>query len=317
MHVGYVVWTTYTEMLPRRIFLRNDEDIHEEEIPQPPPVQDASARVLVGMARFFEQHVEIGARVGPEAAYEQFTRMNPEDFHGTTDQFVAEGWIRSLEVIFRYMEMADADRVRCIIYLLKGNASLWWEGAERGVNIATLTWEEFKRVFYDKYFTSDVCSRLKRELMSLRQGDWSVAEFVQKFDRGCHFGPLIVNDAAEKLRHFLDGLSLTIQHDSQQSLKDIDWEMQRKRNRAQQASQQVKKPYAGPPKQLEPPKPQGQPPRGNVSKADEKPLFKECRPHFGKCMCGTYKCFKCGDLGHKGFPKVSANHCWKGLRDAS
>ncbi|XP_073024338.1 uncharacterized protein [Primulina eburnea] len=137
--------------------------------------------------------------VRPETAYERFRKMKPEDFHGTTDPFVVEGCIRSLEVIFRYMDMMDDDRVRCTIYLLKGDSSLWWEGVERGVNIATLTWEEFKRVFYDKYFTSDVRSRLKREFMSLRQGDWSVVEFVPKFDRGYYFVPLIANDVAEKL----------------------------------------------------------------------------------------------------------------------
>ncbi|XP_073275425.1 uncharacterized protein [Primulina huaijiensis] len=292
-------------MPPRRILRRTDEvrqegtdEVRQEgNIPRPPPVQDASARVLAGMARFFEQHVGDGARVRPEAVYERFRRMHPDEFHGTTDPFFAERWIRSSEVIFRYMDMADADRVRCTINLLKGAASLWWEGAERGVNMATLTWEEFKRVFYDKYFTSDVRSRLKREFMSLRQGD-------------C--------DAAEKLRHFLDGLRPTIRRDvmlgdptdyttavsravrAEQSLKDIDWEMQRKRNRTQQANQSNKKPITGPPKQPEPLKPQGQPPRGNVPKADDKPLCKECnRPHSSKCLWGTYKCLKCGDSGHK------------------
>ncbi|KAG6523882.1 hypothetical protein ZIOFF_013769 [Zingiber officinale] len=55
--------------------------------------------------------------------------------------------------------------------------------------------------------------RLKRKFISLRQGDLSVAEFVKKFDRGCHFVPLITNDAIEKLRHFLDGLRPIIRRD--------------------------------------------------------------------------------------------------------
>ncbi|XP_073030669.1 uncharacterized protein [Primulina eburnea] len=202
------------------------------------------------MARLLEQYVGNGSRGRPVAIYEQFRRMNAEDFRGTTDPFVHEGWIRSLEVIFRYMDMADTDRVSCTIYLLKGDASLWWEGAEQGVNLATLTWEEFKRVFYDKYFTYDVRSSLKREFTSLRQGHLYVAEFVQKFDSSCHFVPLIANDTAEKLRHFFDGLRPTIRRDvmlidpgdyttvvakdfrAEQSLKDIDWEMKRKRKRA-------------------------------------------------------------------------------------
>ncbi|XP_075483760.1 uncharacterized protein LOC142523911 [Primulina tabacum] len=218
----------------------------------------------------------------PEPVYERFRRMHPDEFHGTTDPFVAEGWIRSLEVIFRYMDMADADRVRCTIYLLKGDAFLWWEGAERGVNMATLTWEGFKRVFYDKYFTSDVRSRLKREFMSLHG-----------------LRPTIRRDVV--LVHPADYTTAVARaFRAEQSLNDIDWEMQRKRNRAQQANQSNKKPYSGPPKQPEPPKPQGQPPKGNVPKADDKPLCKECnRPHSSKCMWGTFKCFKCGELGHK------------------
>ncbi|XP_075473895.1 uncharacterized protein LOC142504941 [Primulina tabacum] len=144
---------------------------------------------------------------------ERFRRMDHEDFSGTTNPFVAEGWIRSLEVIFMYMDMVDADQVRCTIYFLKGDTFLWWEGAERGVNLTTLTWEGFKRVFYDKYFTTDARSRLMREFMSLHQGDSSAAEFVQKFDSGCNFVPLIANDVAEKLRHFLDDLRPTIHRD--------------------------------------------------------------------------------------------------------
>lgn len=49
--------------------------------------------------------------------------------------------------------------------------------------------------------------------MSLRQGDLSVEEYIQKFDKGCYFVPLISNDAAEKLRNFTDGLRPTIRRE--------------------------------------------------------------------------------------------------------
>ncbi|XP_073307131.1 uncharacterized protein [Primulina huaijiensis] len=276
------------------------------------------------MARLPEQHVGNTARVRPEDVYERFRRINPKEFSGTTDPFVAERWIRSLKVIFRYMDMADANRVLCTIYLLKDDASLWRDGAERGVNLTTLAWKGFKRVFIEKYFTVNVCSRLKREFISLLQGDSSVFEFVKKFDRGCHFEPLIANDAAEKLRHFLDGLRLTVHQDvllrdltsyndaitrafrAKQSLKDIEWDMQKKRPHPQQQLQQRKKPFTGPPKHPGQQKPQRQPPREAVPKIDEKPFSKECyRHHFGKCMWSAYKCFRCGRSEHKAadFPK--------------
>ncbi|XP_042404867.1 uncharacterized protein LOC121995105 [Zingiber officinale] len=146
------------------------------------------------------------------------------------------------------------------------------------------------------YFTTNVRSRLKREFMSLWQGDLPVAEFVKKFDRECHFVPFIANDTIEKLRYFLDGLRPTIRREvlladiteyndvvtrayrAEQSLKDIEWEGRLK--------------------------PQGntkqQPQGAATSKTEEKPLCKECnRQHYGQCLWGAYKCFKCGGDGHK------------------
>ncbi|KZV55224.1 hypothetical protein F511_26484 [Dorcoceras hygrometricum] len=65
----------------------------------------------------------------------------------------------------------------------------------------------FKKLFYDKYFTPDEQEKLKQEFRNLRQGDMIVDEYIKKFERGCHFSPLIANDTTEKLQHFLDGLS--------------------------------------------------------------------------------------------------------------
>ncbi|XP_073277702.1 uncharacterized protein [Primulina huaijiensis] len=151
--------------------------------------------------------------------------------------------------------MRDGDRVRCATYMLRDYAYLWWEGAAHGVNLATLTWNQFKDIFYNKYFPADVRGRLTQEFMSLQQGDLSVAEFIRRFDRDCHFVPLIPRDATEKLRHFMDGLRPTIHWDvmlmrlatydattacafqAEQALRDIDVEMQRKRHQTQQSSQ--------------------------------------------------------------------------------
>ncbi|KAG6478156.1 uncharacterized protein LOC122019017 [Zingiber officinale] len=139
--------------------------------------------------------------------------MGPKDFSGTIDPMVAENWIKSIEVIFRFMALEDADMVRCATYLLKDDALLWWEGASLSVDLNTLSWEGFKEVFYSKYFTEDIRSKLTREFMTLRQGDRSVAEFVREFDRGCHFVPLIANNPKEKLRHFIDGLRPILRRD--------------------------------------------------------------------------------------------------------
>lgn len=92
---------------------------------------------------------------------------------------------------------------------------LIYGGKERkGVSIYTPLLGLSSRIyFYEKYFTADVRGRLKKEFLCLCQGDMSVAEYFRNFDRGCHFVPLISNDATEKLRHFTDGRRPTIRRD--------------------------------------------------------------------------------------------------------
>ncbi|XP_073122026.1 uncharacterized protein [Henckelia pumila] len=145
--------------------------------PPPPPPQDQ----LIALER----------------ASANMMKKRPKEFTGNTDPLVAEGWICSLESIFAYMGFTDADK----------------ESAVRGVNLETLTREDFRRTFYAKYFIDDVRSQMFRDFMSLRQEDKSVVEYIRQFERGCHFVPLIAGDEREKLRQFVDGLRADIKHD--------------------------------------------------------------------------------------------------------
>ncbi|KAG6487509.1 hypothetical protein ZIOFF_056096 [Zingiber officinale] len=134
----------------------------------------------------------------------------------------------------------------------------------------TLTWEEFKKIFYDKYFTPDVQARPKREFRNLRQRDMSVAEYVKKFDRSCHFFPLIVDNPVEKLQYFLDSLSPAIRRDGK-----------------------AKPFFSGKPQGQQAPKPAMQ---------LEKPTCQTFgHQHVGKCLLGVGACYKCNQPGHLSF----------------
>ncbi|XP_073045589.1 uncharacterized protein [Primulina eburnea] len=312
----------------------------------PPPLADAATRALERMARLFEQQIQkqqlqqqqhLQQPPRPQHdIYDQFWRLGPKEFSGTTDPFAAESWIRSLEVHFRYLDMGDADRVRCTTYLFRYDASLWWEGSEHSVDLATFTWTRFKEIFYKKYFTADARGRLMREFMTLRQGDSTVADFVKKFDRCCHFVPLIAGDPA--MKHFMDGLrpilrnnvmmmrpldyatTTTYAFQSEQSLKDIDFENQRKMHHFQNNNQPNKNPFMGPPRPQGPQKPQGpvkkpappKPQNSGASNPTERQPCKKCnRLYLGKCECGSFKCFYCKEAGHK------ANDCPKRKADTT
>ncbi|XP_073121845.1 uncharacterized protein [Henckelia pumila] len=252
-----------------------------------------------------------GVGIRSDGVQERFRSNGPKEFAGSTDPLEAEEWVKSLEDIFVYMQLADENRVRCAVFMLRGDARLWWEGAKLNVNLTTLKWEGFKQVFFEKYFTTDVRSRLTKEFLNLKQGGMLVAEYIKKFERGCYFVPLIETIAIENLRHFMDGLKPTIKRDvimaeptdykvavnkalkAELSWKEIEEESQGKRQPFQHQDQPgpAKKRNVGP-YQF-----QGQ--RQTAPKTAEKPFCPNCQKnHFGQCMKGQNVCFKYGVVGH-------------------
>ncbi|KZV57506.1 hypothetical protein F511_12316 [Dorcoceras hygrometricum] len=85
---------------------------------------------------------------------EKFRRQKPKEFTGTTDPLTAESWIKSMEVIFDYLQTPDLDRPRCDDLV---------EGAKLSVDLLNLTWAEFKQVFFEQYFPVGKRSELKRD----------------------------------------------------------------------------------------------------------------------------------------------------------
>nr|KYP59258.1 hypothetical protein KK1_014690 [Cajanus cajan] len=93
-------------------------------------------------------------------------------------------WITEIEKIFNVMECPLAQKVRLATYMLTADAHFWWEGAlqrmiDGGVH---LNWDNFKRVFLEKYFPDDVRSQKQVEFLELKQGNDTVAEYASKFD---------------------------------------------------------------------------------------------------------------------------------------
>ncbi|XP_075499216.1 uncharacterized protein LOC142537596 [Primulina tabacum] len=213
------------------------------------------------MNRFFAQFAgnDVAARQArPEAVYERFRRMKPKEFSGTTDPMIAEGWIKSIEVIFAFMMMEDADKVRCATFLFSGDARLWWESASVALDLATLNWEGFKEILFSKYFTEDVHSRLTRKFMQdLRD---------------------IEND-----RHGKRPFQAT---QSQQQ--------HRKTFQVPRGQQQNKRQFLGTSKG---PGPQQQR-TNNQQPYDIPQCPNCKRRHTGECRWGSGKCYRCGSTNH-------------------
>ncbi|XP_073133784.1 uncharacterized protein [Henckelia pumila] len=262
--------------------------------------------------------------------FKQFKDLGPQEFRGGADPLVAEEWVQSVETIFDYMQLTDANRVRCAIFMFRDDARVWWQGARSAVDMTTLTWNGFKDVFYGKYFTISTRTRLAREFLELRQGSMSIAEYVKKFERGRYFVPMISGNALEELKHFTKGLNATIRRDvrlsgaqtyraavdeamlSEKYGNDIIKESQAKRasyqGREQQGSSQ-KRSYQAPAQRIpqqqqrqnpNQARPQGQnQPNANTPRPANAAICQKCgKSHSGQCMLGTNTCFLCKKPGH-------------------
>ncbi|XP_075515503.1 uncharacterized protein LOC142550152 [Primulina tabacum] len=148
-----------------------------------------------------------------EGAYDRFRRMNPPDFIGGPDPLVSLEWIKSLEAIFDYLKLTDHEKVSCAMFMLAKAAHIWWEATKVTVNVQELKWNEFKDLFYAKYFSSEVKAKKVKEFLELRQDALSVTEYTLKFEEGCVFVPFIAENDKDKGEHFLSGLKPEIRRD--------------------------------------------------------------------------------------------------------
>ncbi|XP_073121220.1 uncharacterized protein [Henckelia pumila] len=262
--------------------------------------------------------------------FKQFKDLGPQEFKGGVDPLVAEEWVQLVENIFDYMQLTDTDRVRCAIFMFHEDARVWWQGARSALNMTTLTWNGFKDVFYEIYFTISTRTRLAKKFLELRQGSMSIAEYVKKFERWRYFVPMISGNAAEELKHFIEGLNATIRRDarlsgaqtyraavdeamlSEKDGNDIIKESQAKRvsyqGREQQGPSQ-KSSYHAPaqrrPQQQQCQNPNQARPQGqnqlnaNAPRPANAPICQKCeKSHSAQCMLGTNTCFLCKKPGH-------------------
>ncbi|XP_060963693.1 uncharacterized protein LOC133033109 [Cannabis sativa] len=81
------------------------------------------------------------------------------------------------------------DRVKCASYMLRKDARIWWEVVEQTKDVDAMNWDDFKRVFNEKYYNSTVLAAKVDEFTGLVQGSLTVTEYAQKFDRLAKFAP--------------------------------------------------------------------------------------------------------------------------------
>ncbi|XP_077232116.1 uncharacterized protein LOC143866802 [Tasmannia lanceolata] len=254
------------------------------------------------------------------AILEQFIRQHPAAFSGTTDPLEAERWIHSIEKIFSVIDCTSQQRVRLATYRLDGDADQWWNlvrNTKTEEEMNAMCWNEFKRIFLEKYFPQPLKAQLVGEFISLKQEEGeTVSQYEAKFTRLARYATHLVTDVQSKVDKFQYGLKPSVRR----ALAALDFQSYEAVVRCALKVeiehldfQQSKNKLTGV-KRTNESQPGGSgTKRPNVKEAGDQQHCSKCgKRHGGVCYAGTRKCFQCRMEGHvakdcKTVPKQEQN----------
>ena len=70
--------------------------------------------------------------------------------------------------------------------------------------LGDMSWDEFKRAFFDKFYPRSFCDAKRSEFLKLTQGSMTVAEFEKKYIS--KYDTNMIEDEVERCKWFEDGL---------------------------------------------------------------------------------------------------------------
>ena len=96
-------------------------------------------------------------------------KQSAKAFVGTTNPTIAEEWLRGTQRILNRFDCTSKKKVSYASSLFKQDAFDWWETISGSRNVPmTLTWDEFLRVFTEKYTPTVYQNRKKIKFLELK-----------------------------------------------------------------------------------------------------------------------------------------------------
>jgi hypothetical protein len=110
-------------------------------------------------------------------------------FSHAVDPLDADDWLKVIGKKLDITQCNDREKVLYASGRLEGAASDWWDALTAAhANADAITWQEFQVNFHAHHIPSGVM-RLKKEFLSLTQGNMSVSEYRDRFTQVSHYAP--------------------------------------------------------------------------------------------------------------------------------
>ncbi|GJS14688.1 zinc finger, CCHC-type, retrotransposon gag domain protein [Tanacetum coccineum] len=143
---------------------------------------------------------------------ERFRKEKPQTFSSAATLVEAENWIAHIEKIFEVLGCDDRFKARLATYKLEGDAHSWWRAYKQAKGgdayVATLSWNDFRDIFFLQYFPYSEKERCEREYKSIRQLPKETStDFMKRFLRLAGFLGAKAGTQEEQAKHFKWGLN--------------------------------------------------------------------------------------------------------------
>ncbi|GJR89033.1 retrotransposon protein, putative, ty3-gypsy subclass [Tanacetum coccineum] len=143
---------------------------------------------------------------------ERFQKQKPQTFSSASTPVEAENWIAHIEKIFEVLGCDDQFKARLATYKLEGDAHSWWRAYKQAKGgdayVATLSWNDFRDIFFLQYFPYSEKEKCEREYKSIRQlPEETSTDFMKRFLRLAGFLGAKAGTQEEQAKHFKWGLN--------------------------------------------------------------------------------------------------------------
>ena len=139
-----------------------------------------------------------------------FRRLQPAIFTGEERPLDAEQWLIDTTDLLKAARVPEEDQVEVAKIQLQDVVRNWWLAKEARLD-KPITWDQFSKSFYDRFFPTTAQKEMEEQFIRLQQWNRSVDEYAAEFLRLSRFAPYMIADEEKRASRFQQGLQMDIQ----------------------------------------------------------------------------------------------------------
>ncbi|KAG7593905.1 hypothetical protein ISN45_Aa01g026930 [Arabidopsis thaliana x Arabidopsis arenosa] len=140
------------------------------------------------------------------------SKLGTSHFTGSSDPIVADEWRTRLKRNFNSTRCPEDYRKDIAIHFLEGDAHNWWLTVEKRKGDQIQSFADFEEEFNKKFFPPEAWDRLECAYLDLVQGNRTVREYDEEFNRLRRYVGRELEDEQAQVRRFIRGLRVEIRN---------------------------------------------------------------------------------------------------------